>query len=122
MTPSTMSSSATSPASSLSAREIWSRLLDRARLEMPEQTFRTWLEPTEPVEVDGGTIVVAAPDRFAAEWNESKHAQLLAGLAPIALGHPMKVVFTVTEAASQRPQMDFFIAPPPPPPTPASSA
>jgi chromosomal replication initiator protein len=101
---------------SLSPAEIWSRLLDRARLEIPEQTFRTWLEPTEPLEVEGSTLVVAAPDRFAAEWNESKHSQLLAGLAPIALGHPMKVTFTVAEERARRPQMDLFVAPPPPPP------
>jgi chromosomal replication initiator protein len=98
---------------SLSAEEIWTRLLDRARLELPEQTFRTWLEPTEPLEVEGNTIVVGAPDRFAAEWNETKHAQLIAGLAPVALGHPMKVVFKVNEERSQRPQMDLFVAPPP---------
>jgi chromosomal replication initiator protein len=106
---------------SLSATEIWSRLLDRARLELPEQTFRTWLEPTEPLEVEGNTIVVGAPDRFAAEWNESKHAQLLAGLAPIALGHPMTVVFRVNEERTQRPQMDLFVAPPPTSPTTAAA-
>src|SRR3712207_9091044 len=53
MSPSTMSPSATSPAASLSARGIWSRLLDRGRLRLPAQTFRTWLEPTEPLTVDG---------------------------------------------------------------------
>ena len=106
---------------SLSATEIWSRLLDRARLELPEQTFRTWLEPTEPLEVEGNTIVVGAPDRFAAEWNESKHAQLIAGLAPIALGHPMTVVFRVNEERTQRPQMDLFVAPPPTSPAAAAA-
>jgi chromosomal replication initiator protein len=55
----------------LSATEVWSRLLDRARQELPEQTFRTWLEPTEPLQFDGATIFVGAPDQFAAEWNDS---------------------------------------------------
>jgi chromosomal replication initiator protein len=100
---------------SLTAAEIWSRLLDRARLEIPEQTFRTWLEPAQPLEVSDNTIIVGAPDRFAAEWNESKHAPLLASLAPVALGHPMSVVFKVHEERRQRPQMDLFVAPPPQP-------
>src|SRR4051794_37741904 len=30
---------------SLSAAEVWERLLLRARAELPESTFRTWLEP-----------------------------------------------------------------------------
>jgi chromosomal replication initiator protein len=99
----------------LTAQETWSRLLDRAREELPEQTFRTWLEPTEALSLDGdgGRILVGVPDQFAADWNESKHAQLLASLAPVALGHPISVVFKVTEERRSRPQMDFFVAPPP---------
>src|ERR1043165_7801830 len=96
----------------LTAHEAWSRLLDRARQELPEQTFKTWLEPTEALSMDGGTIFVGAPDQFAADWNESKHADLLSGLAPVALGHPLVVVFKVTEERKARPQMDLFVAPP----------
>jgi chromosomal replication initiator protein len=101
------------PGMTLTATETWSRLLDRARLELPEQTYRTWLEPTEALELEGNTIVVAAPDRFAADWNESKHAQYLASLAPLALGHPINIVFRVDEERKTRPQMDLFVAPPP---------
>lgn len=97
----------------LSPVETWSRLLDRARLELPEQTFRTWLEPTKALRIEGSTIVVGAPDRLAAEWNESKYSDLLASLAPVALGYPVAVSFTVHDERKARPQMDFFIAPPP---------
>src|SRR5215213_3915855 len=97
----------------LSAIEVWTRILDRARHELPEQTFRTWLEPTEPLALEGDTIIVGSPDQFAADWNESKHAQLLTSLAPIALGHPLSVVFRVHEERKTRNQMDLFVAPPP---------
>jgi len=107
---------------SLSAAETWDRLLNRARQELPEQTFRTWLEPTEALAVDAGTIVVGAPDQFAADWNESKHSELLASYAPVALGHPISVVFRVHEERKTRPQMDFFVAPPPEPPPAVAAA
>lgn len=97
---------------SLSAAEVWSRILDRARQEVSEQTFRTWLEPTEALEFDGQTIYVGTPDQFAADWNDSKHAELLASLAPVALGHPLRVVFRVHEDRKRRSQMDLFVAPP----------
>jgi chromosomal replication initiator protein len=97
----------------LTAHEAWSRLLDRARNELPEQTFKTWLEPTEALSFDGSTIFVGVPDQFAADWNENKHADLLAALAPVALGHPLSVVFRVTEERKARPQMDLFVAPAP---------
>ena len=96
----------------LSATEVWTRLLDRARQELPEQTYRTWLEPTEALRLDGDVIVVGAPDQFAADWNDTKHSELLASYAPIALGHPLQVVFRVHEDRKARSQMDFFVAPP----------
>ena len=96
----------------LSATEIWTRLLDRARHELPEQTFRTWLEPTKPLALDGTTLTIGSPDQFAADWNESKHAELLTSLAPIALGYPLAVIFRVNEERKTRTQMDFFVASP----------
>jgi chromosomal replication initiator protein DnaA len=96
----------------LTAHEAWSRLLDRARQELPEQTFRTWLEPTEALSFDGVTLNIGAPDQFAADWNQSKHADLLSSMAPIALGHPVVLAFKVTEERKTRPQMDLFVAPP----------
>jgi chromosomal replication initiator protein len=97
---------------SLTASEVWKRLLDRARTDIPEQTFRTWLEPTEALSLDGDTISVAVPDQFAADWNESKHADLFSSYGPIALGHPIRVIFKVNEERKKRSQMDFFVAPP----------
>src|SRR5258708_10943524 len=95
----------------LSVVEVWTRILERARFELPEQTFRTWLEPTLPLALEGNSIIVGSPDQFAADWNESKHAELLTSLAPIALGHPLSVIFRVQEERKTRNQMDFFVAP-----------
>src|SRR5688572_21576093 len=95
----------------LTPRETWARLLDRARQELPEQTFKTWLEPTEALSVEGETVVVGCPDQFAADWNESKHSELLGNLAAVALGHPARIVFRVNEERKARPQMDLFVAP-----------
>ena len=96
---------------SLLPSDVWTRLLDQARRQLPEQVVRTWLEPSEALKVEGNTLFVGVPDRFAADWNESKHGPLLASLAPIALGHPLNVVFRVHEEQKTRPQMDFFVAP-----------
>ena len=100
------------PSMSLTASEIWKRLLDRARQDIPEQTFRTWLEPTEALSINGNIISVGVPDQFAADWNESKHADLFTSYGPIALGHPIQVVFRVNEERKKRSQMDFFVASP----------
>jgi chromosomal replication initiator protein len=100
---------------SLSPAEVWKRLLDRARQELPDQTFQAWLEPTEALSIEGSTIFVGAPDQFTADWNDSKHAELLSSYAPIVLGHPLNVAFRVNEERKKRSQMDFFVGPPPTP-------
>src|SRR3989449_3750988 len=61
-----------------STKEAWKRLLDEARRELPDATVRTWLEPAVPIALDDGRLIVGAPDQFAVEWNESKHATVLA--------------------------------------------
>src|SRR5437870_11621157 len=93
-----------------SVNEAWKRLLDEARRELPEATVRTWLEPSQPIALDDGRLILGAPDQFAAEWNESKHSGLLARVAERVLGRPTTVVFRVQEARQRRPQMDFFVA------------
>ncbi len=98
---------------SLNHSEVWKLLLDRARQELPDQTFQAWLEPTEALSIEGTTLFAGAPDQFTADWNNSKHAELVSSYAPIVLGHPLNVVFRVHEERKKRSQMDFFVAPPP---------
>ena len=97
----------------LSAREAWKRILDDAQRELPENTIRTWLEPTEAIALEEDRLVVGAPDQFAVEWNETKHAGVLAKLAEPVLGRPMAIAFRVLDDRQKRPQMDFFVAPAP---------
>jgi len=101
-----------------SARETWKILLDQARKRLPEQTVRTWLDPVEAIGLEDGRLVLGAPDQFAAEWNETKHAAFLSELSGHANGRPLAVTFRVAEDQARRPQMDFFV----PPPTPAAQA
>ena len=95
----------------LSAKDAWKRILDEAHRELPDHTIRTWLEPTEAIALDEGRLIVGAPDQFAVEWNETKHATLLSRLAEPVVGQPTSVVFRVHEDRQKRPQMDFFVAP-----------
>ncbi|MEO7362511.1 MAG: chromosomal replication initiator protein DnaA, partial [Gemmatimonadaceae bacterium] len=98
---------------SLTPAELWDRLRKFARQALPEQTYRTWIEPTDAIAVEGDTLIVGAPDQFSADWNESKHADLLASFAGAALGHPITVRFKVAEERLKRQQIDMFAQPAP---------
>ncbi|HSH13583.1 MAG TPA: chromosomal replication initiator protein DnaA [Desulfurivibrionaceae bacterium] len=99
----------------LSAKDAWNRILDAARGELPDHTIESWLAPTEPLTLQEGRLTLGAPDEFAVQWNESKHAPLLSRIATSILEAPVEVAFRVLEDRKQRPQMDFFVAPPPEP-------
>ncbi|MFQ6047162.1 MAG: chromosomal replication initiator protein DnaA [Gemmatimonadales bacterium] len=96
----------------LTANQVWTRLLEAARRELPDPTVRTWLEPVRPLAFQEGRLVLGAPDQFAVEWNASKHVALLNRIASDIMEPAVEVVFQVQEERAKRPQMDFFVAPP----------
>lgn len=77
----------------LTATEAWTRILERARTLLPEQTFRIWLAHTEPLALSQDTLTVAAGSEFAAEWIEDKYGDLLTEVAERVVGHRLKVEF-----------------------------
>jgi chromosomal replication initiator protein len=95
----------------LTAAEIWNRLLNQAKNDLPEQTVRVWLDSAQPLRVEGDKLVMGTPDQLAADWNEMKHATILAEYGPVALGHPIRVEFEVMPERLSRAQMDLFVAP-----------
>src|SRR5438046_5037557 len=94
-----------------STKEAWERLLDEARRELPDATVRTWLEPAVPIALDGDRLTVGAPDQFAVEWNEQKHASVLARAAERVFRPHPGAARRVRDDRQRRPQMDFFVAP-----------
>jgi chromosomal replication initiator protein len=93
----------------LTATEVWSRLLDRARTELAEHVVSTWLVPLTPGDFDGTALTLTAPDQWSVEWNESKHSALLESYGPPCLGQPLKVLLTVQSERLSRSQMDLFV-------------
>lgn len=97
---------------SLTPPEVWNRLLERARSELPEQIVSVWLEPLQASTFDGKTLTLVTPDQFTADWNDSKYGELLSSLGPIILGQPLTVAFRVNDERVKRPQRDLFVEPP----------
>lgn len=93
---------------SLTPQEVWTRLLERVRHDLPAEAYESWLAPAAPVSYSGETLSVSVPDQFAAEWNERNYTDLLQGYGPVALGNAVRVVFQADPERAGRPQMDFF--------------
>ncbi len=93
----------------LSAKDLWKRVLEGAKREIPEAMIQTWLTSNEPISFEGGVLVMSTPDDFAKRWNEEKYATALTGVATEAAGEPVVVSFQVAAERQKRPQMDLFV-------------
>ncbi len=82
----------------LTASEAWSRILERSRSLLPDQSYRTWFEHTEPVALSRDLLVVGAGSEFAAEWIEDKYGELLADVAEELFGRRITISFQHHEA------------------------
>ena len=77
----------------LTAAEAWSRILERARPQLPEHTFRIWLDKIEPLVLSQDLLALSAVSDFAAEWIEDKYGEILTDVAQRVFGRPMTISF-----------------------------
>ncbi len=77
----------------LTPTEAWARVLERARPLLPEQTFRTWLEHTEPLALSRDQLTVSTNSDFAAEWIEDKYGDILSAVAERVFGRRVAIAF-----------------------------
>ncbi len=101
----------------LSAKDLWKRVLEGAKRDLPESMIQTWLASNDAISLEEGTLLVSTPDDFAKRWNEEKYAELLTKAATELAGEPVAVAFRVAAERQKRPQMDLFV-----PNTPAQDA
>ena len=95
----------------LSAKDLWKRVLEGAKRDIPEPMIQTWLSSNEAISYESGTLVVTTPDDFAKRWNEEKYGTALTAVATEAAGEPVAVAFRVAADRQKRPQMDLFVPP-----------
>ncbi len=86
----------------LTAAEAWARILERARPLLPEQTFRSWLDQTEPVALTHDRLAVATGNDFAVEWIEDKYGDLLSEVAERIFGRHLEISFQHAPASTRR--------------------
>jgi len=96
----------------LTATEAWARVLERARPHLSEQTFRSWLEHTEPLALSRDRLTVSASSDFAAEWIEDKYGELLSDVAARVFGRPIAIAFEHPAGADGTRMATSVLAPP----------
>ncbi|MDP2727858.1 MAG: DnaA N-terminal domain-containing protein [Dehalococcoidia bacterium] len=62
----------TEDAMSGNGERIWTTCLGRLQLEMPRESYKTWLASTSCLSLDNGRLVINVPSTFTAEWLERR--------------------------------------------------
>lgn len=104
----------------LTVAEVWTRVLESARANLPEQSFKTWLAATRAVAVSGDTLIVEAPNEFHVHWVEDKYGRMLADLTERLFGRRLRVTFQLppgghSSGTPPAPGVEVGPAAPPPP-------
>jgi chromosomal replication initiator protein len=69
------------------------------RAEVSEATWRTWLEAVEPVEADGGSLVLSAPSSLVRDRLEERYLPLLEKVVAQVAGGDLPVRIVVRSAS-----------------------
>ena len=84
----------------LDVRRLWEDTLEIVRGELNTPTFKTWFEQTEPLGIDGDTLLVGTRHEYARDWLDKRYSGLLASTVTSVSGVPMRVRFLVADEAT----------------------
>ena len=73
------------------ARAAWSAVLDRARQDLPEASFKLWFADLGPGELKGGVLELIAPNGYVKRWLSGHYMDLITATARQTLGPNVRV-------------------------------
>src|SRR5439155_14586256 len=59
------------------AHEVWSRVVERAREELPSSSFNMWFSRIRPTELRGDILRLVAPSDFVRDWLARHYLDLI---------------------------------------------
>lgn len=81
-----------------SAASFWASVLDRLSKELSEQSFKTWVEPLQPISWGEGRLCLGVPDAFFGKWLRDHYLGLIQSTLREVAGADVEVIFVVKES------------------------
>ena len=91
----TISSGTVGAGKELSAGEVWRATLGELQLQLPRNTFDTWLKPTEGISYQNSQFIVEVATPFAVAWLERRMYQSIQKTVEKVTGSPADIQFQV---------------------------
>ena len=94
---------------------MWEECLSNLRKKIRQQSFCTWLKATRGLPSPEGSIRVAVPNKFVADWLEEHYLNLITECIKEVAGHELVLAFHVSrDSRNYHPQMSMNFEPPTP--------
>lgn len=61
----------------LDPKEIWDSCCEIIRNQISGPSFRTWINPIEPVKIENNKLIVSIPNQFFIEWLEGRYSEII---------------------------------------------
>lgn len=101
------------------ARRVWAACLDLIKERVNSQSFKTWFEPIDPLQIQGRTLTVQVPSQFFYDWLEEHYYTVISTTITRVLGPEAKLSYAVRTEESPV-DVNYTPAPPTMPPPAAS--
>ena len=79
---------------------VWEETLDIIKSQLNLPTFNMWFVNTRPLELDDERFVLAAPNKFAKEWLESRYLSLISGSLQEVIGQEVSISLVLASAST----------------------
>lgn len=100
-----------------SARETWVRVRAILARELSEQSYKTWFQPVEIIDVTYDSATLSVPDSYFGTWLKTHYQDLIVSAVEEILGHRVEILYLVVEKFEETsPPLPGFSTPPAPPP------
>jgi chromosomal replication initiator protein len=84
-------------------RSLWVQVLDQAERQLGREAVESWLHDSRPVSLQGGTLLLAAPNAMARTWIEKKYVPTLARILREVRGEDVCVEVVVQKGETPAP-------------------
>ena len=74
---------------------VWGNCLNSIKLQVNQQSFRTWFEPIRPMRLEDNVLTIQVPSQFFYEWLEEHYVKILKVALTKELGDQAKLVYII---------------------------
>jgi len=86
------------------SKDLWRTALGPLERAFSKPIFEMWIKPIRPISLDGNTMVLSVPNKFAREWVEGRLKGQIVTVFEEIFGEKIDLAFEVVEETEAQPE------------------